>query len=117
MLATSLSQAAIAERNHVLQELFIKGYRTGFRLRMAAERWDFGWPAAGEGFDAGRMVNESRLLYGDVLTTMQRLLVASGEHIVRFAVSPVVGKRDWCAGAERKEIAHSALVHVARKGW
>ncbi|KAF2828145.1 hypothetical protein CC86DRAFT_393292 [Ophiobolus disseminans] len=100
LLTTSLSQAAVAERNHVLQELFAKGYRIGFRLRMAAERWDFGWPCAGEGFDAGQM-----------------LLVAPDEHTVRFAVSPVVGKRDWYKGEDRSEIVHSALVHVTRKGW
>jgi hypothetical protein len=117
LLATNLPQRALNERSHVLQELFVKGYRIGFRLRMAAQRWDFGWTAAGEEFDGGSMVNESRMLYGDVLTTMQRLLGQPSEHVVRFGVSPVVVKREWGVGGMRREVVHSALVHVAKRGW
>ena len=117
LLAINLPVAVAAERNHILQELFVKGYRISFRLRMASQRWDFCWPGAGAEFDAKMMVNESRLLYGDVLATMQQLLAAPGEHVVRFGVSPVVVKREWGVGGERREVVHSSLVHVTRRGW
>ncbi|KAJ4373177.1 hypothetical protein N0V83_003469 [Neocucurbitaria cava] len=67
LLGIAASPAALTERNHVLTELYVKGYRIGFRLRMAATKWSFQWPSYGTEFDPATMVNESRMLYGDVL--------------------------------------------------
>jgi hypothetical protein len=61
------------------------------------------------------MVNESRMLYGDVLRTMEEVGTREEEHEVRFARSPVVWKREWGVGGEMGEVVYSACVEVGRK--
>jgi hypothetical protein len=90
-----LHPAAAKNCVHVMPELFVKGYRIGFRLHMSAVRWDFMWPVSGQGFDGRVMVNESRMLYRDVLRTMEEVGKMEEEHEVKFARSPVVWKREW----------------------
>jgi hypothetical protein len=114
-LLIPLYPAAAKNCVHVMQELFVKGYRIGFRLHMSAVRWDFMWPVSGQGFDGRVMVNESRMLYGDVLRTMEEVGKREEEHVVRFAWSPVVWKREWGVGGERGEVVYSACVEVGRK--
>ena len=112
LLSSHLSPAGLAERSHVLQELVVKGYRIGFRLHMGTAKWQFQWPVPGAVFDGASMVNESRMLYGDVLSTMREMLSSPGEHAVRFAVSPTVVKSDCSVRYEKREVVHSSLVHV-----
>jgi hypothetical protein len=114
-LLIPLYPAAAKNCVHVMQELFVKGYRIGFRLHMSAVRWDFMWPVSGQGFDARVMVNESRMLYGDVLRTMEEVGRREEEHEVRFARSPVVWKREWGVGGEMGEVVYSACVEVGRR--
>jgi hypothetical protein len=69
LLSMDLAAQAITERNHILSELYVKGYRIGFRLRMSGNsRYSFTWPVTGATFEPGKMVNERRCLYGDLLT-------------------------------------------------
>lgn len=117
LLATNLSPQALSERDHTLSELYIKGYRIGFRLRMAPSSWSFKWPSPGQEFDASAMVNETRMLYGDLLRTMRVVMNEPHAHEVRFAVSPTVVKSDYAGGEEKKVVVHHAMVHTTRKGW
>ncbi|KAF1914507.1 hypothetical protein BDU57DRAFT_578804 [Ampelomyces quisqualis] len=115
LLDSSLAAGAVGLRDHLLQELFVKGYRIGFRLRMEAVGWGCRWPVAGEVFSGKTMVNESRMLYGDVLGTMERISREEGLHRVLFAVSPTMFKREVGRGEEREEVVHMACVHVVRR--
>jgi hypothetical protein len=118
LLTTSLQSHVLKHRNHLIQELFVKGYRIGFRLRMAAVRWDFAWPLQGATFSGKTMVNESRMLYGDVMRTMREVVANEEEHVVRFAISPTIRKKDWgVGGGGEGEVVHSGLVLVTRRGW
>jgi hypothetical protein len=117
LLATNLPAPALKERNHILSELHVKAYRIGFRLRMAAVKWTFCWPSTGAVFESGKMVNESRTLYGDVLCTMNAVAREPDQHVVLFALSPTVVGSEYAAGVERKSVVHHAMVHLTRKGW
>lgn len=103
------------DRDHNLQELYIKGLRIGFRMRMNAEKWTMKWPAVGEDYNYNEMVNESRLLHGTPIKTLERLTQAPNNYSVRFAMSPTIIKSDFSTGVERKEHVHKALVHLVRK--
>lgn len=74
---------ALRYRANVLQDLFVKGYRIKFRMRMAPVRWEIEWPLVGAAFSGATIVNASRMLYVD-------------------AVSPVVRKREYVGGMERR---------------
>ncbi|KAF1844211.1 uncharacterized protein K460DRAFT_408511 [Cucurbitaria berberidis CBS 394.84] len=117
LLATSLFPAALTDRNHTLSELYVKGYRIGFRLRMAATKWQFQWPSPGAEFNPGTMVNESRMLYGNVLRTMGEVMKDPRAHEVLFAVSPTVTRSEFSAGHEQRAVVHNALVHITHKGY
>jgi hypothetical protein len=117
LLGTNLSPATVEERTHTLQELFVKGFRIGFRLHMAPVKWTFYWPCVGQEFHPGIMVNESRFLYGNVVATMREVMRQPRDHKVRFSVSPTVVRSDYSVGSERSELVHSALVQITRKGW
>jgi hypothetical protein len=118
LLTPNLPVFAIVHRNHIIQELYVKGYRIGFRLRMAAIRWDFTWPLQGATFNSNTMVNESRLLYGDVMKTMREIAANQEEHVVRVAISPTIRKRDWAVrGGGVGEVVHSGMVLVTRREW
>lgn len=117
LLATGLTPAAVEARTHILQELFVKGFRIGFRMHMAPIKWTAYWPCVGQEFHAGVMVNESRLLYGNVVETMREVMRQPREHKVRFSVSPTVVKSDYSVGSELSELVHSSLVQITRKGW
>ncbi|KAH8708460.1 hypothetical protein GQ44DRAFT_815856 [Phaeosphaeriaceae sp. PMI808] len=117
LLAENLPPNLIKERDHQVQEFFIKGMRIGFRMRMAATRWSVAWPVCGAGFCAQTMVNESRMLYGDIMSTLRQVMALPNEHRVQFAVSPTMWRSEFEGGVERKEVVHSALVHLTRKGW
>ncbi|KAF2849179.1 hypothetical protein T440DRAFT_490712 [Plenodomus tracheiphilus IPT5] len=116
LLATNLAPTALTERNHTLTELYVKGYRIGFRLRMSASWWSFQWPLSGVEFEPAAMVNENRLLYGDVLRTMTAVMQEPGAHEVRFAVSPTVARSVFGDGGEERVVAHHAMVHITRRG-
>lgn len=117
LLAINLAPQAIRERNHILSELYVKGYRIGFRLRMAASHTHFQWPSPGGVFDEKNMVNENRLLYGDVLRTMSAVMSEPSAHQVRFAVSPTITRSDFAMGEEKKIVVHHSMVHLTRTGW
>ena len=117
LLATNLSPAMLEERDHILSELTVKAIRIGFRLRMAATKWQFQWPSAGTEFNPGTMVNESRTLYGDVMRTMGQVMRDPRAHEVLFAVSPTVTKSNFSEGSEQRVVVHNALVHITRKGY
>jgi hypothetical protein len=105
----------IADRDHALHELYIKGYRIGFRLRMEAMKWQMAWPSNGDEFNAERMVNESRTLCGDILTTVQTVTQNPQNYTVRFATSPTIRRFDFSSGTEHESIMHKALVHISKK--
>jgi hypothetical protein len=111
LLNNNLPVHALKHRDHLMQELFVKGYRIGFRLRMEAVRWDAVWPVVGETFSKSTMVNESRLLYRNPLSTMERVSREEEMHEVLFAVSPTMWKRE--GGSE--QVVHRGCVHIARK--
>lgn len=115
LLVTNLSPRALTERNHVLSELFVKGYRVGFRMHMAPTKWHFEWPTSGVEFNPALMVNESRNLYGDLLETMKEVMRNPRAHAVQFAVSPTIVKRDFSSGVESRVVVHNALVYINRK--
>lgn len=118
LLTTNLPPHVLKYREHVIQELFVKGYRIGFRLRMAAVRWDFHWPLHGATFNSSTMVNESRMLYGDILQTMREVVAHEEEHVVRFSISPTIRKKDWgVGGGGAAQVVHSGLVQLTRRGW
>lgn len=100
---------------HVLSELFIKGYRIGFRLRMEAVKWTIMWPTAGTDLNLRHMVNQSRNLCGDVMQTLTVLQREPEKFCVRFALTPTFTKSGFSSGCEQKEVIHSALVHVGMK--
>jgi hypothetical protein len=118
LLAPTSSPQATSERNHILTELYVKGFRIGFRLRMEAVKWDCVWPRPGTVFDPATMVNENRMLYGDVLRTVQGVMGQPGIHEVRFAMSPTITRAEYGGvGGGKEVVVHNAIVHVARKGW
>lgn len=117
LLATNISLKSLTERNHVLSELYIKGYRIGFRLRMTASKWQFQWPSSGTEFDPDAMVNENRMLYGDVMRTMGAVMHEPQMHEVRFAMSPTTTRSDFSVGGETRVVVHHAMVHITRTGW
>ncbi|KAH3907494.1 hypothetical protein HBH56_189760 [Parastagonospora nodorum] len=118
LLTRTLPPHVLKYRAHVIQELFVKGYRIGFRLRMAAVRWDFHWPLHGATFGGSTMVNESRMLYGDVMRTMREVIANEEEHVVRFSISPTIRKKDWgVGGGGAAQVVHSGLVLLTRRGW
>jgi hypothetical protein len=105
------------ERDHVLNELYVKGYRIGFRLRMeAAVKWKITWPVAGVEVNFKWMVNQTRNLYGDPATTYRKLIEDPNRYFVRFAVTPTFTMLDFSSGVEEKTVAHSALIHVGHRG-
>jgi hypothetical protein len=64
------------------------------------------------------MVNESRMLYGDVMRTMREVLANEEEHVVRFSISPTIRKKDWgVGGGGAAQVVHSGLVLLTRRGW
>jgi hypothetical protein len=104
------------QRDHVLSELYIKGYRIGFRLRMEAVKWQVIWPAAGTDLNLSMMVNQSRNLLGDPMRTLNELQKDTKNFFVRFALTPTFSKSDFSSGMENKTVVHSSMVHVGRRG-
>jgi hypothetical protein len=102
------SSARSHERNHILTELYVKGFRIGFRLHSEAVKWSFIWPESGTLFNPATMVNESRMLYGGVLRTVQIVMRQPGGHEVLFALSPTI---------TRAESGKEGVVHIVRKVW
>lgn len=116
VLAFFLEPGVHPERDHVLGELYVKGYRIGFRLRMEAVKWQIMWPAAGTDLNLNMMVNQTRNLFGDPMKTLTKLQEDPKKFFVRFALTPTFIKSDFSSGVEEKTVVHSALVHVGRKG-
>jgi hypothetical protein len=116
MLAFSLDPSPDPERAHVLSELYVKGYRIGFRLRMEAVKWQVIWPTAGTDLNLGMMVNQTRNLLGDPMETLNGLQSEPKKFLVRFALTPTMTKFDYSSGVEERTVVHSAMVHVGRKG-
>ncbi|KAK7188399.1 hypothetical protein PSPO01_05590 [Paraphaeosphaeria sporulosa] len=100
---------------HSLSELYVKGYRIGFRLRSHAIKWQVIFPVAGMQLDLKRMVNRTLNLAGDPMTTWTELTKNPERYFVRFAITPTMIKSDFSAGYEVKEVVHSSLVHVGRQ--
>lgn len=73
------------------------------------------WPRVGDEFDTAFMINESRLLHGDPINTLQRITQAPGNYAVRFALSPTIIKSVFVSGVEKREVVHKGMVHLARK--
>jgi len=115
LLITNLSQKAIAERDRLLTELYMKGLRANFRLRMSATWSDFSWPVVGVDFDAQKMVTENRCLYGDVVSTMKAVMSNPTSHEVVFAVSPTITKQKYDRHLLETKVLYSAMVHIAKK--
>lgn len=116
MLNPHLPPRAIQYRSNVLQDLFVKGYRINFRLRMEAVWWDFGFQHPGETFSSESMVNASRGLYGDAVRTMGEVTRNEGGYGVVLAVGPVVGRREVKGGfGERGEVVLKGVVHLRRR--
>jgi hypothetical protein len=84
---------------------------------MSAVKWQFVWPVSGVEVDPRAFVNESRMLYGDVVTRMRRVLERPREHVAVFGGSPTCVRSEFSGGVEKREAVHSALVHATRKGW
>ncbi|KAL1598875.1 hypothetical protein SLS60_008018 [Paraconiothyrium brasiliense] len=103
------------DREHSLSELYVKGYRIGFRLRSNAVKWQVIFPAAGMQYDLKHMVNRTLHLLGDPMTTWKELVQNPQKYCVRFAITPTMTKSGFATGKEVKEVVHSALVHVVRK--
>lgn len=103
------------DRDLPLQELFVKGFRVGFRMGMEPNRWVINWPSTSESFDPDTMVNESRLLHGDPTTTFDRIRIAPQSYGVRFALSPTITKVDYASGFETRKVVHHAMVLLAKK--
>ncbi|KAF2437876.1 hypothetical protein P171DRAFT_330174, partial [Karstenula rhodostoma CBS 690.94] len=104
-----------ADGEHSLSELYVKGYRIGFRLRSHAVKWQVIFPVAGMQLDLKRMVNRTLNLAGDPMTTWKELANNPEKYFVRFAITPTITKSDFSAGHEVKEVVHSSLVHVGRQ--
>lgn len=102
-------------REHSLSELYLKGYRIGFRLRSNAVKWQVIFPVAGMQLDLKRMVNRTLNLAGNPVSTFKELAENPNNYFVRFAITPTIAKSDFSTGNEVKEVVHSALVHVGRK--
>lgn len=102
------------DRSRSLQELFVKGYRVGFRMRMEKSMWMLDWPTAGLDFDMDSMVNEARLLHGTVSRTFELVAQAPSTYGVLFGLSPTIKKWDPSAGTEVR-IVHRAMVIIAKK--
>lgn len=104
------------DRDHALLDplldLYIKGYRIGFRMRMESAKWSMSWPSAGEDFDGSLMISESRMLHGDPIKTLHRITQAPANYAVRFAMSPTISKTVFGSGVEDKEIVHKGMVHL-----
>lgn len=100
---------------HSLSELYVKGYRIGFRLRSHAVKWQVIFPVAGMQLDLKRMVNRTLNLAGDPMTTWKELAKNPEKYFVRFAITPTMTKSDFSTGHEVKEVVHSSLVHVGRQ--
>ncbi|KAJ4291911.1 hypothetical protein N0V90_009808 [Kalmusia sp. IMI 367209] len=113
-LETGMDAVMVADCEHWLSELYVKGYRIGIRLRSAAVKWQVTWPVAGIPFIPARMINQTRTLIGDPMTTLTELMKNPTKYFVRFAMTPTVIKSDFSAGVEVKNIVHSSLVHVGR---
>jgi hypothetical protein len=113
--APAASRLEVTDRDYSLQELFIKGYRIGFRMRMEAAKWRMAWPLAGDDYDHTSMVNESRLLHGDVMKTVEMTSRTPTNYAVRFAMSPTMAKTTFAGGVEQRETIHKGMVHLARK--
>jgi hypothetical protein len=104
-----------ADGEHSLSELYVKGYRIGFRLRSHAVKWQVIFPVAGMQLDLKRMVNRTLNLAGDPMTTWKELVRNPEKYFVRFAVTPTMTKSDFSEGREVKAVVHSSLVHVGRQ--
>jgi hypothetical protein len=115
-LAFLLEPCQSPQRAHVLSELYVKGYRIGFRLRMEAVKWQVMWPTAGTDLNLSMMVNQTRNLLGDPMKTLNELQRGSQNFFVRFALTPTFTKSDFSSGVEEKMVVHSSMVHVGRRG-
>lgn len=104
------------ERDHVLSELYVKGYRIAFRFRTQDVKWHIVWPKAGTDLNLTRMVNQTRHLFGDTMTTLTRLQEDPMKFFVRFALTPTFTKSYFSPRGEKKDVIHSSLVHIGRKG-
>jgi hypothetical protein len=62
---------------------------------MEAVKWDCVRPRPGTVFDPATMVNENRMLYGDVLWTVQCVMGQPGIYEVRFAMSPTITRAEY----------------------
>ncbi|KAJ4360454.1 uncharacterized protein N0V89_001017 [Didymosphaeria variabile] len=111
-LSSFLHMGIDADREHSLNELYVKGYRIGFRLRSKAVKWQVIFPVAGMNLDLKHMVNRTLNLVGDPMTTWKELVQNREKYCVRFAITPTMTKSDFATGKEVKEVVHSALVHV-----
>jgi hypothetical protein len=103
------------DRHHELLELCVKGFRIGFRMRMEAAKWRMVWPEAGTDFDIEWMVNQSRYLHGSISNTLARISQSPSSYTVRFAMSPLIVKADYCKGTEQVKVSHKAMVHLTKK--
>ncbi|KAF2194515.1 hypothetical protein K469DRAFT_744433 [Zopfia rhizophila CBS 207.26] len=108
------SQPAL-NRHNTLNDLFIKGYRVGFRMRMETSKWQMAWPLDGDDFDFELMVNQSHDLCGDALRTLSRIQEYPGNFTVRFGKSPTIIKSDFSTGVEVRTVIHKAMVYLEEK--
>ncbi|KAF2740822.1 hypothetical protein EJ04DRAFT_597873 [Polyplosphaeria fusca] len=103
-----------------LLELYSKGYRIGFRLRMDDRKVKMTWPSPGSTFDARSMVNESRDKDGAFQTAYKSLKYPSSFSI-RFARSPLITATEIVWNYERRTVRdqlivlHSSLVQTREK--
>ncbi|KAF2119938.1 hypothetical protein BDV96DRAFT_641804 [Lophiotrema nucula] len=114
-LAPLVSDQATATGLEGVLAHYIKGYRIGFRMRMDAKKWVMFWPSAGEDFNPGTMVNESRTICGSLNDTNNKTVQFPQNFTVRFARSPCMTRIDFFLGREDKNIVHSALVQIKEK--
>jgi len=116
LLTPFLGAAEDANRDHVLSELYVKGYRIGFRLHMEEAKWQIIYPVAGMNLNLERMVNQTRTLLGDPMTTFNKLMQNPRSFFVRFAITPTFTRSDFSSGREVKTVVHSSMVHIGRMG-
>ncbi|KAH7128314.1 hypothetical protein B0J11DRAFT_504793 [Dendryphion nanum] len=96
-----------------LTQLFLRGFRIGFRMRMEVADWRFEWICPGATFDLGKMVNTARRLHGDSITaTVNRIQLAPTNYSVRWSLSPVITKTTISSGMQHLEMVHSAMVNL-----
>lgn len=114
LLTIQTNWKGLSARNMALEDLYVKGYEIGFRLRMARGRWSLQWPLMGAAFEPTTMVCRDRVLCGDVTSTMTGVSEALE---VCLAVSPMVMVMDLEGGAEKSSLVHHAVVYITRTSW